>query len=71
MKATTQIDKDMIEKVPLSITVTMPIMQWRTLMGQLSPAYPSWQVNNLISQSINQVFDALNVIVEGTEETTI
>lgn len=56
-----------LEKVNVSITLTMPLEEWRKLMRDLPNNWPSWKVANLISTAIGDVARATSVIYDGTD----
>lgn len=43
-----------IEKTRLSITITMPVEDWRDHMRQMPTSYPGWKVSQLIAAAIGE-----------------
>jgi len=42
------------DEVMATVTVSMPIKQWRELRGQLSDKWPSWDFARVIGDAIRQ-----------------
>ena len=52
MEARVQINNP--DEVMATVTVTMPLRDWRGLKSQLCNAYPSWKFGSVISDVIRQ-----------------
>jgi hypothetical protein len=64
MHARAQLSEE-IENVELSITVTMPLKEWRALNAQLPKAWPAWNVGALITDALSKVTKLADQYVSG------
>lgn len=62
MKATFQINDPL--SVPMTLMLTMPLRDWQRIQSQLSTAYPSWKLSNVIVEMVSR---AAKTFSESTE----
>lgn len=43
-----------VDKIEATLTLTMPLKQWKELNAQLSSAHSSWKLSNLIDALIQK-----------------
>lgn len=55
------------EEIEFSLTVTMSLKDWRTVQGQLSKAWPSWELSSAITQMVTEAERRFYPRAETTE----
>lgn len=65
MKATVKIDDNQIQKMDLSITVTMSVQDWRELMRQTPEnGWPGWAFGNAIATALGHLKNSTDTVLE-------
>lgn len=54
------------DDVPMTLSVTMTLRQWRELRSQLQSTYPSWKLSAVINEMVHE---ATTVFSEKVEDS--
>lgn len=54
------------DKIEMTLTITMPLADWKDLRTQMSSAYPSWAFSSAISRLVNHAEEHFREDVEHT-----
>mgnify|MGYP000644388761 CR=1 FL=1 len=70
MKVVAQIDEQKINDMPLSITITMTVEEWRKLMRQQDDSWPASMIGQYIAGVLGHIEKSTNIrYVEPLHET--
>jgi hypothetical protein len=56
-----------IEDLPLTISITMSVKEWREVASQQREQWPGWKIKSLIDCSIAKISKAVTVYTNGEE----
>lgn len=67
MRAIIKVERKPIDDLPMTLTVTLPIGEWREIGGAMPNRYPLGRFGSLLANAISQVEKSVNQIVDSVE----
>jgi hypothetical protein len=68
MKATIVAAGKELEKVPLTLSLTLSIEEWRALRPLISCDWPGWKITSLIGLALDKVDQSVRCLIDGKVE---
>lgn len=64
MRSSVRANKEQLDKVMLTLELTMPLKEWREIEAGLNQSYPHGVLGDKINQAIKKIFEPLNQVTD-------